>query len=176
MARTHSSIATDSEEALRSVVGPDATATVEVDPNFADANPTSTASSENIAVQRDTDDLEDSDEEITEADDEDAEDEEDEDEEDEEEDDEDEAEGEDEEEEEAVAAYQTKTFDDLGEEDDDAGDVEPGLDDEDGSEDDELDTDQVTDAALGLAPILRMAAAIRMAPSTSVRVGSSSLQ
>lgn len=175
MARTHSSIATDSEEALRSVVGHDATATVEVDPNFVDAAPTSTASSDNLAVQRDTDDLEDSDEEITESND--AEDEDDElEDEDEDEDEEDEDEEEAEEEEEAVAAYQTKTFDDLGEEDDDAGDVDRGLDDEDGAEDDELDTDQVTDAALGLAPILRMAAAIRMAPSTSARVGSSSQQ
>ncbi len=171
MARTHSSIATDSEEALRSVLGPDVTAAFEDDPNLIDVN----ASSNNVAVQRDTDDLEDSEEEITEAGDEDDEDDElddEEDEDDDEDEDEDEDEEEDEEEaeeeDEAVATYQTKTFDDLGEEDDDAGDVDPGLDDEE-PEDDDLDTDRVTDAALSLDPILRMAAAIRMAPSTSVR-------
>jgi ribonuclease E len=158
MARTHSSIATDSEEALRDIVGPDATAGFEDDPKFIDADPTSTASSDNVAVQRDTDDLEDSEEEELESE-EDEDDVDDEDEEDEEVDDE------------AEAALQTKTFDDLGEEDDDAGDVEAGLD-EDTLDEDDLDTDRVTDAALSLDPVLRMAAAMRMAPSTSARSAS----
>jgi len=149
MARTHSSIAVDSEEALRNVVGPDATAGFESDPNFADTDPASTASSDNVAVQRDTDDTADSDEEETEAEDLDEEDEDDE--------LEDEEDDEDDEEE-----------DDEEDEDDDAGDVDSGVD-EDDLADDDLDTDQITDAALSLDPIVRMAAAIRMAPATSAR-------
>jgi hypothetical protein len=182
MARTHSSIATDSEEALRSVVGPDATADFEADPKFDDTDPAATASSSNVAVQRDTDDVEDSEEEEIEADEDDEDDElEDNDDEDEEEDEEDNEEDEDDDdedasvEEESEAVLQAKTFDDAGEEDDDAGDVEPGLDDED--EDEDLDTDQVTDAALGLhsdlEPLVRLAATIRMAPATSVRAAAS---
>jgi len=179
MARTHSSIALDSAEALRNVVGPDATAGFESDPNFAGTDPASTASSENVAVQRDSDDTADSDEEEAEAEDLDEEDEddelvddEDEDEDDEDEDDEDE-DDEDEDEDAEAEPLQAKTSDE-GEEDDDAGDVESGLD-EDALDNDELDTDRVTDAALGLEavphldPVLRMAAAIRMAPSTSAR-------
>jgi hypothetical protein len=171
MARTHSSIALDSAEALRNVVGPDATAGFESDPNFVGTDPASTASSENVAVQRDSDDTADSDEEEAEAEDLDEEDEDDELVDDEDEDDEDEDEDEDEDAE--AEPLQAKTSDE-GEEDDDAGDVESGLD-EDALDDDELDTDRVTDAALGLEavphldPVLRMAAAIRMAPSTSAR-------
>jgi hypothetical protein len=167
MARTHSSIATDSEEALRDIVGPDATAGFEDDPKFIDADPTSTASSDNVAVQRDTDDLEDSEEEELES----EEDEDDVDDVDDEDEDVDEDEEDEEVDDEAEAALQTKTFDDLGEEDDDAGDVEAGLD-EDTLDEDDLDTDRVTDAALSLDPVLRMAAAMRMAPSTSARSAS----
>ena len=161
MAPTHSSIATDSEKDLRDVVGPDATADFEDDPKFIDSDPTSTASSENVAVQRDTDDLEDSEEEDAEAGAEDGEEDDlDDEDEDEEEDDVDEEDEGEEVDDEAEATLQTKTFDDLGEEDDDDGDVEAGLD-EDALDEDDLDTDRVTDAALSLDPILRVAAAMR---------------
>jgi hypothetical protein len=56
-------IATDSAAELNKIIGDDATATFESDPKFIDADPTGTASSENVAVQRDTDDTEDSEEE-----------------------------------------------------------------------------------------------------------------
>jgi len=161
MARTHSSIALDSEEALRKAVGPDATAAFESDPKFIPSDPTATASSENIAVQRDTDDTADSEEEETEAEDLDDEDEEDEDDDEEEEDEEDEAEEEDVDDEEA-GLLQARSFDDLGEADDDSGDVDPGLD-EDALEDDDLDTVQIADPGLNLRPFLRMV------PSTSAR-------
>jgi hypothetical protein len=68
MTKTHSSIATDSEAELRNVIGDDATATFEEDPTFIDSNPTESASSQNVAVQRDEDDTEDSEEEIDEED------------------------------------------------------------------------------------------------------------
>ncbi len=57
-------IATDSAEELKKLVGDDATATFENDPKFVGSDPASTASSENVEVQRDTDDVEDSEEEI----------------------------------------------------------------------------------------------------------------
>jgi hypothetical protein len=60
---------TDSADSLRELVGEDATATFEDDPTFVESNPTEGASSENVEVQRDTDDLADSDEEIEEVDD-----------------------------------------------------------------------------------------------------------
>jgi hypothetical protein len=63
MTKTHSSIATDSETDLRELIGEDATATFEDDPKFIESNPGAEASSENIAVQRDTDDVEEDDEE-----------------------------------------------------------------------------------------------------------------
>jgi hypothetical protein len=63
MARTHSSIAIDSAAELEELVGNDATATIESDPKFMDTVGTETASSENVEVQRDTDDTEDSEEE-----------------------------------------------------------------------------------------------------------------
>jgi len=75
MTKTHSSIATDSETELRELIGDDATATFEDDPKFIESNPGAEASSENVEVQRDTDDTEEDDEE----DDEDDEDEDDED-------------------------------------------------------------------------------------------------
>ena len=55
---------TDSADSLRELVGDDATATFEDDPTFVESNPTEGAGSENVEVQRDTDDVEDSDEEI----------------------------------------------------------------------------------------------------------------
>jgi hypothetical protein len=63
MAQTHSSIATDSERELRELIGGDATATMEANPAFVDAGTAAAASSQNIAVQRDTDDTADSSEE-----------------------------------------------------------------------------------------------------------------
>ncbi|HEY5382172.1 MAG TPA: hypothetical protein VIJ65_07945 [Acidobacteriaceae bacterium] len=69
--------ATDSSTDLRNLVGDDATAEFEDDPKFAGNNPAASASSENLAVQRDIDDTEESDEEIEdEEEDEDEEDEE----------------------------------------------------------------------------------------------------
>ena len=90
MLHMKSTPATDSTRELRNTVGDDATAEFENDPKFVDSNGTAFASSENLAVQRDTDDTEDSEEEI-EDDDEDLEEEDDEDEleDDEDEDDED---------------------------------------------------------------------------------------
>jgi hypothetical protein len=86
-------IATDSAAELHELIGDDATATFESDPNFVDSNPTADASSDHLTL-RDTDDMEDSEEEDEEADeeddgeeDEDGEDEEDEDEEDDDDDD-----------------------------------------------------------------------------------------
>ncbi len=66
MAKTHSSIATDSAEELRALIGDDSTATFESDPNFIESNPTANASTESVIVQRDTDDVADSDEEVEE--------------------------------------------------------------------------------------------------------------
>jgi hypothetical protein len=62
MARTHSSIATDSEAELRRLIGDDATATFEEDPRFVDSNPAAGASSGNLAVQGNLEDSEDEDE------------------------------------------------------------------------------------------------------------------
>jgi len=59
-------IATDSAAELHELIGDDATATFESDPNFVDSNPTADASSEHVEM-RDTDDMEDSDEEEDEA-------------------------------------------------------------------------------------------------------------
>ena len=52
---------TNSADSLRELVGDDATATFEDDPTFVESNPTEGAGSENVAVQRDTDDVEDDD-------------------------------------------------------------------------------------------------------------------
>jgi hypothetical protein len=88
-------VATDSAAELNELIGDDATATFESDPNFVDSNPTADASSDHLTL-RDTDDMEDSEEEDEEADEEDdgeedeeedGEDEEDEDEEDDDDDD-----------------------------------------------------------------------------------------
>ena len=68
MTKTHSSIATDSEEDLRRVIGEDSTATFESDTNFIASDPTANASTESVVVQRDTDDTEDSEEELEESD------------------------------------------------------------------------------------------------------------
>jgi hypothetical protein len=93
MTKTHSSIATDSEEELRGLVGDDATANFESDPEFLASDPAAHGSSASVAVQRDTDDTADSEEEIEDEEPEDEDEEEtDDDELDEEEEDEDEAE------------------------------------------------------------------------------------
>ena len=68
--------ATDSARDLRNLVGDDVTADFESDPKFVDSNPTADASSENLAVLRDTDDEEDSDDELEDEDDEDFDDDE----------------------------------------------------------------------------------------------------
>jgi hypothetical protein len=78
--------ATDSASALHDLIGDDATATFESDPKFIDADPTATASSENVEEQRDTDDIEEDDEDEDDLDDEDLDDEDDDDEEDEDDD------------------------------------------------------------------------------------------
>jgi len=80
-------VATDSAAELHELIGDDATATFESDPNFVNSNPTADASSDHIEL-RDTDDMEDSDEEEDEIDSDDEDDDEDDDEEDEDEDDE----------------------------------------------------------------------------------------
>jgi hypothetical protein len=116
MTKTHSSIATDSETELRDLIGDDATATFEDDPKFIESNPGAEASSENVAVQRDTDDAEEDDEDEDE----------DEDEEDEDEDDE-------------------EDEDEEDEEDEDEDDVEDGVE-EDSVDVDEMDTDRVVAA------------------------------
>ena len=147
-------IATDNANELRDVIGDDSTATFEDDPAFVESNPPDNASTESVAVQRDTDDVEDSEEEIEEADeeeDEDLEDEEDleddedvEDEDDEEEDEDDEDEEDDADE---VADSNTLWVDgQLGheEEDQDDGDVTQGVD-EDELDADDIDTDKVTE-------------------------------
>ena len=70
--------ATDSVRDLRNLVGDDVTADFESDPKFVDSNPTSDASSEKLAALRDTDDEEESDDELEdEEDDDDLEDDED---------------------------------------------------------------------------------------------------
>ncbi len=66
MATKKNPIATDSAAELHDLVGDDATATFESDPNFVDSNPTDDASSEHVEL-RDTDDMADSDEEEEEA-------------------------------------------------------------------------------------------------------------
>jgi hypothetical protein len=73
MAATKSPIAPDSAEELHDLIGDDATATFESDPKFIDSDPTDTASSENVEVQRGTDDIEDSEDEEEEEGDEDDE-------------------------------------------------------------------------------------------------------
>jgi hypothetical protein len=63
--------ATDSARDLRNLVHDDATADFESDPKFVDSDPTANASSENLAVLRDTDDEEESDDELEDEEDED---------------------------------------------------------------------------------------------------------
>jgi hypothetical protein len=107
--------ATDSARDLRNLVHDDVTADFEDDPKFVDSNPTADASSENLAALRDTDDEEESDDEL----------------EDEEDDDEDEVDEDDEDE--------VDEDEDLDDEDDD----EELDDDEDEDEVDEDDEDEV---------------------------------
>ncbi|HEY4009014.1 MAG TPA: hypothetical protein VGM11_02605 [Acidobacteriaceae bacterium] len=61
--------ATDSARELKPLVHDDVTADFENDPKFVDSNPTENASSENLASMRDTDDEEDSDDELEDEDD-----------------------------------------------------------------------------------------------------------
>jgi segregation and condensation protein B len=56
--------ATDSARDLHNLVHDDVTADFETDPKFIESNPTAEASSENLAALRDTDDEEDSDDEL----------------------------------------------------------------------------------------------------------------
>ena len=112
MVHLKSTPATDSARDLRNITGDDATAEFESDPNFVDSNPTASASSENLAVQRDTDDTEDSDEEI-EDDDDDVED-----------DDEDDDDLEDDEEEDEDDVEDDDEYEDDDEEDEDDEDLE----------------------------------------------------
>jgi hypothetical protein len=91
MAATKTPIASDSSAELRDLIGDDASATFESDPNFIDSNASNGASSEHLTL-RDTDDTEDSDEEDEEEEEEDEQDEPDEEFEDEEEEEEDEEE------------------------------------------------------------------------------------
>jgi hypothetical protein len=159
-------IATDSAAELHEIVGDDSTATFENDPKFIDSDPTDTASSENVEVQRDTDDTEDSEEEIDEEDD-DLEDEDDDlDEEDDEEDDEIDDEGEDEDDLAAAARLEASGLTSVrvhaaerADEDDDAGDVDPGVD-EDEIADDDLDTDRVADAVLRMRALAAVTAVL----------------
>ena len=65
--------ATDSARDLHNLVHDDVTADFENDPKFVDSNPTATASSENLAAMRDTDDEEESEDELEDEDDEDEE-------------------------------------------------------------------------------------------------------
>jgi hypothetical protein len=108
MAVNKTPIATDSAAELRGLVGDDATAEFESDPKFIDSNPTDHASSEHVTL-RDSDDTEDSEEEIDEEDDEDSEEEID------EEDDEEDDEDEDEEDEESDEDFDDEEEDDTEE-------------------------------------------------------------
>jgi len=131
--------ATDSTNELRDVIGHDATATFEDDPNFMGSSPAIHASTESVTVQRDTDDVEDDEEE---EDDEDLEDEDDEDDEDE---DEDEDADEEDDDDEVAASPMLRLDGQPGyEEDQDDDDVAQGVD-EDALDADDMDTDKVTE-------------------------------
>ncbi len=130
--------ATDSANDLRRILGDDATATFEDDPNFVESNPTGTASSENVEEQRsaassspaarDTDDAEDDDEDDVDED-EDLDDEEDDDEDDlDDESEEDEDEDEDEDDADEVKASSVLLADGLLGYEDEAEDVKNGVD------------------------------------------------
>ena len=68
MAVIKTPLAMDSAAVLHDLIGEDATAMFENDPKFIDSDPTSGSSSENVVLQRDTDDTEDSEEEEEEED------------------------------------------------------------------------------------------------------------
>jgi len=111
--------ATDSARDLRNLVHDDATADFETDPKFVDSNPSAGASSENLAL-RDTDDEEDSDDELEdEEDDEEYEDDDEDDEEEYDEDEDPEAEYDDEDEEEDEDEYDDDDEDEMEEDDED---------------------------------------------------------
>ena len=119
--------ATDSARDLRNLVRDDVTADFETDPKFVDSNPTTDASSENLAAMRDTDDEEESDDEIEdeENDEEYEEDDEDEDYEDEDEDVDAEAEYDDEEEEDDEEDEDDDEDEDDEDDEDEVGSSEP---------------------------------------------------
>ena len=74
MPATKTPVASDSATELHELIGDDATATFESNPGFFDSDSTDRAGSENVEVQRDTDDTEDSEEEEDELEDEDEDD------------------------------------------------------------------------------------------------------
>jgi hypothetical protein len=166
-----SRVATDSAAELKKIVGDDSTATFESDPKFIDSDSTDNASSENIEVQRDTDDTEDSDEEEDEAEDEDESGGEDDDLEDDEEDDEDEdddEELEDDDDEVGVLSAKVVPIGVPDSSDEDGNATERGsdedLDDEHegaeeaGFEGDSRQTDREIDAALRMSAMMTVAA------------------
>lgn len=108
--------ATDSARDLHDLVGDDATAEFENDPKFEDSDPTASASSESLGAMRDTDDEEDSDEEL--------------------EDEEDEEEFEDDDEEGELEDDDEEEFEDDDEEDDE--DFDDDEEDEEDDDDEEL--------------------------------------
>jgi hypothetical protein len=95
MSGTKTTALPDSAAELHELIGDDATATFESNPGFFDSDSTDRAGSENVEVQRDTDDTEDSEEEDDEVEDEDEDDDEDENDDEELEDEEEEEDGED---------------------------------------------------------------------------------
>lgn len=165
MVVTKSAVATDSGAELEELVGGDATETFESDPKFIDSE-AGVGSSENVAVQRDTDDVEDSDEEEDEEDDlDDVEDDDELEDDDEFADEDDDEEVEDEEEEGIAAAGLTSVRGNMGsgtavadvEEDEEDGDVEQGLDDDDILADD-LYTDRGVESALRMMAVMAVTA------------------
>ena len=184
MPATKTPVAPDSATQLHELIGDDATATFESNPGFFDSDPTDRAGSENVEVQRDTDDTEDSEEEEDELEDEDDDEKEDEDLEDEDEDEDDEdldddEEVEDDEDEVGATAVQATGSTNLRgpivngkasiesalEEDDDAGDEEEAEDEYviDGGGDvidegDGAEKDRAIDAALRMNALARVAA------------------
>lgn len=103
--------ATDSARDLHKLVHDDVTAEFENDPKFVESNPTATASSDNLAEMRDTDDDEDSEDELEDDDEDDDEEYED--------DDEDEDEGDVEDDDEEDAVEDDEEFEDDEDEDED---------------------------------------------------------
>ena len=175
MSATKTPVSPDSAAELHELIGDDATATFESNPGFFDSDSTDRAGSENIEVQRDTDDTEDSEEEEDELEDEEEDDEL----EDDDEDEDDDEEVEDDEDEVGARSVQASGSTNLRgpvvngktsiesalEEDDDAGDdgeaedeyvIEGGSDETD--EGDSAETDRGIDAALRMNALVTIAA------------------